>query len=143
MLFATFTLRPESVAAWLAIGLAAGWLAGKVMDSPSYGTIGDLALGAIGAVVCGALLGFFVEGEPSFWVGLLLALGGACFLIGVCRIIVARIMLDGRHIGSQTLAARYRISSSGLIFAKRHAFAPLSQRGTRSGTCLESCSALP
>ena len=89
MLFATFTLHPESVAAWLAIGLAAGWLAGKVMESPSYGTIGDLALGAIGAVVCGASLGFFVEGEPSFWVGLLLALGGACFLIGVCRIIVA------------------------------------------------------
>ncbi|HEY1860200.1 MAG TPA: hypothetical protein VGG61_07590 [Gemmataceae bacterium] len=90
MLLANFVLHPESAAAWLAIGLAAGWLAGKVMESPTYGTIGDLALGAIGAVVCGAALGFFVEGEPSFWIGLALATVGACVLIGVCRFIAAR-----------------------------------------------------
>jgi uncharacterized membrane protein YeaQ/YmgE (transglycosylase-associated protein family) len=90
MLFATFVLHPESVAAWLAIGLAAGWLAGKVMEAPTYGTIGDLALGAIGAVASGASLGFFVEGEPSFWAGLGLAIVGACVLISVCRFIAAR-----------------------------------------------------
>ena len=116
MLFATFTLHPESVAAWLAIGLAAGWLAGKVMESPSYGTIGEMALGAIGAVVCGVSLGFVMEGDPSFWVGLLLALVGACFLIGVCRIIVARMMLDGTMVVHRVLlyvlAAARPVSSS-------------------------------
>jgi uncharacterized membrane protein YeaQ/YmgE (transglycosylase-associated protein family) len=90
MLFASFALNPQSIAAWLAIGLAAGWLAGKVMESPTYGTIGDLTLGAIGAVICGASLGFFVDGEPSFWIGLLLAAAGACVLIGICRFIAAR-----------------------------------------------------
>ena len=90
MLFASFAFHPESVAAWLAIGLAAGWLAGKVMESPTYGTVGDLALGALGAVVCAGSLGFFVEGEPSFWIGLLMATAGACVLIGVCRFIAAR-----------------------------------------------------
>jgi uncharacterized membrane protein YeaQ/YmgE (transglycosylase-associated protein family) len=90
MLFASFVLHPASVAAWLAIGLAAGWLAGKVMENPSYGTIGDLVLGAVAAVVCGASLGFFVDGDPSFWVGLLVAAAGACVVIGLCRAVVAR-----------------------------------------------------
>jgi uncharacterized membrane protein YeaQ/YmgE (transglycosylase-associated protein family) len=90
MLFADFALHVQSVAAWLTIGLVVGWLAGKVMDSPSYGSIGDVVLGAIGAVVCGAAFGFFVEGDPSFWAGLLTALIGACVLIGGGRIVAAR-----------------------------------------------------
>jgi uncharacterized membrane protein YeaQ/YmgE (transglycosylase-associated protein family) len=91
MLLANFALHVESLAAWLAIGLVIGWLAGKVMDNPSYGTIGDVALGAVGAVVSGASFGFFVEGEPSFWAGLLTALIGACVLIGVARTVAARL----------------------------------------------------
>jgi uncharacterized membrane protein YeaQ/YmgE (transglycosylase-associated protein family) len=91
MLFANFALHPEGVAAWLAIGLVAGWLAGKMMEYPSYGVIGDLALGAIGAAVGGAALGFFVEGEPSFWIALLTALAGACIFIGIARVVAARL----------------------------------------------------
>jgi uncharacterized membrane protein YeaQ/YmgE (transglycosylase-associated protein family) len=91
MLFATFVLHPEGVAAWIAIGLALGWVAGKIMETPTYGTIGDLALGVIGAVASAASLGFFVDGEPSFWVGLLLAIAGACVLIGACRLIASRV----------------------------------------------------
>ena len=89
MLFANLVFPPASVAAWLAVGVAAGWLAGKVMETPSYGTIGDLSLGAIGAAICGASFGFFVDGEPSFWFALLAAIGGACVFIGVARAVTA------------------------------------------------------
>jgi len=91
MLFASFTLHPQSVAAWLVIGLVIGWLAGKVMEYPSYGIIGDLALGAIGAVIGGAALGFFGDGDPSFWIGLVTALVGACVFVGVAHAVVARL----------------------------------------------------
>jgi uncharacterized membrane protein YeaQ/YmgE (transglycosylase-associated protein family) len=89
MLFANLVFHPASIAAWLAVGLAAGWLAGKVMESPSYGTIGDLSLGAIGAAVCGASFGLFVDGEPSFWFALVTAIVGACVFIGVARAVTA------------------------------------------------------
>ncbi len=91
MLFASFALHPQSVAAWIVIGLVVGWLAGKVMEYPSYGIIGDLALGAIGAFVGGGGLGFFGEGEPSFWIGLVTALVGACVFVGVGRAVAARL----------------------------------------------------
>ena len=91
MLFASFALSPQGIAAWLCIGAAIGWLAGKVMEYPTYGIIGDLILGVIGAVVGGGGLGFFSEGEPSFWIGLVTALVGACVFVGVGRAVAARL----------------------------------------------------
>jgi uncharacterized membrane protein YeaQ/YmgE (transglycosylase-associated protein family) len=91
MLFASFGLSPQSIAAWLCIGVAVGWLAGKVMEYPTYGIIGDLVLGAIGAVVGGGVLGFFIESEFLFWIALVTALVGACVLVGVGRAVAARL----------------------------------------------------
>ncbi len=40
---------------FLLIGLAAGWLAGKIMKGRSFGVLGDLVVGVVGAVVGGFL----------------------------------------------------------------------------------------
>ncbi len=40
---------------FLLIGLAAGWLAGKIMKGQSFGLLGNLVIGVIGAVLGGLL----------------------------------------------------------------------------------------
>ncbi|MGI6414779.1 MAG: GlsB/YeaQ/YmgE family stress response membrane protein [Thermoguttaceae bacterium] len=40
---------------FLLIGLAAGWLAGKIMKGHSFGIVGNLVIGVIGAVLGGLL----------------------------------------------------------------------------------------
>jgi uncharacterized membrane protein YeaQ/YmgE (transglycosylase-associated protein family) len=40
---------------FLLIGLAAGWLAGKIMKGYSFGIVGNLVIGVIGAVLGGFL----------------------------------------------------------------------------------------
>jgi uncharacterized membrane protein YeaQ/YmgE (transglycosylase-associated protein family) len=89
MLLADFVLQPGGIAGWIVAGLIAGWLAGKVLQSPSYGTMGDLIIGTIGGLLGGALLGFFVDGQPQFWLAVLVAFIAACVSIGVVRTIVA------------------------------------------------------
>jgi len=42
---------------FLLIGLAAGWLAGKLMKGRSFGIVGNLIVGVIGAVLGGFLFG--------------------------------------------------------------------------------------
>lgn len=42
---------------FLLIGLAAGWLAGKLMKGRSFGIVGNLVVGVIGAVLGGFLFG--------------------------------------------------------------------------------------
>jgi uncharacterized membrane protein YeaQ/YmgE (transglycosylase-associated protein family) len=90
MFVANVVLDPGGIAAWLVVGLIAGWLAGKVMESGSFGIMGDLLLGLVGALVGGVVFGFFVTGEPAFWGTVLVAFVGACILIVVVRAIVAR-----------------------------------------------------
>jgi uncharacterized membrane protein YeaQ/YmgE (transglycosylase-associated protein family) len=89
MFFADMVLEVNGIAAWLVVGLIAGWLAGKVMEGASFGVMGDILLGLCGAVVGGALFGLFVDGVPAFWGTVLVAFVGACILIFVVRAIVA------------------------------------------------------
>jgi uncharacterized membrane protein YeaQ/YmgE (transglycosylase-associated protein family) len=89
MLFADVVLDPGGIAAWLAVGLIAGWLAGKLMETASFGVLGDILLGLLGALVGGVVLGWFVRGEPAFWGTVLAAFLGACMVIVVVRAIVA------------------------------------------------------
>jgi uncharacterized membrane protein YeaQ/YmgE (transglycosylase-associated protein family) len=44
-------LSNESLLVILAVGLIAGWLAGKVVRGAGYGLIGDIAIGVVGAFV--------------------------------------------------------------------------------------------
>jgi uncharacterized membrane protein YeaQ/YmgE (transglycosylase-associated protein family) len=86
--FAAVVFDPVTIAGWLVVGLVSGWLANKVMEAPTYGMIGDLILGSLGALAGGLLLGFLREGDPRVW-SLLTAFIGACILIGGARAIAA------------------------------------------------------
>jgi len=69
------------------VGLISGWLAGYVMKGSGYGLIGDLALGVLGAVVGGWLLGLVAPTTPpsGFVVSVIVASVGAVVLIAVVR----------------------------------------------------------
>jgi uncharacterized membrane protein YeaQ/YmgE (transglycosylase-associated protein family) len=44
-------LSNESLLVILAVGLIAGWLAGKIVRGAGFGLIGDIAIGVVGAFV--------------------------------------------------------------------------------------------
>lgn len=72
---------------WIIIGLIAGWAAGKIMKGSGYGTVMDIILGIIGAVVGGFLLGLFgIHGE-GFVGTIIVAIVGAVFLIWLSRVL--------------------------------------------------------
>lgn len=48
---------------FLLIGLAAGWIVGKVLKGESFGLVGNLIIGVVGSVVGGVL--FWVLGITS------------------------------------------------------------------------------
>ncbi len=45
------TMSGESLLIILAVGLIAGWLAGKVMQGTGFGIVGDLVIGIVGAFI--------------------------------------------------------------------------------------------
>ena len=49
-------LSNESIIVILAVGLVAGWLAGKIVRGAGFGLIGDIAIGLIGAFIVDWLL---------------------------------------------------------------------------------------
>ena len=87
-LLAEFTLNPGGVLAWIGVGLMAGWMAGLVMSGGGLGVIADIALGLVGAIVGGIVASFFIAGDAGFWASLLIALIGACMVIGIARILI-------------------------------------------------------
>jgi uncharacterized membrane protein YeaQ/YmgE (transglycosylase-associated protein family) len=73
--------------AWIVVGIIAGWAAGKIMKGSGFGAVWDLVLGIAGAVVGGYLvgaLGFAAGGMVST---ILVAILGACLLIGLSRLV--------------------------------------------------------
>ena len=70
-----------SFVAWTMVGLITGWLASKVLAAPTYGMIGDLFLGPIGAVAGGLVSGLFLQGDFGFWGSVLVAFVGACIFV--------------------------------------------------------------
>jgi uncharacterized membrane protein YeaQ/YmgE (transglycosylase-associated protein family) len=89
MLFAILVLHPSHVAGWVGVGLIAGWLVGKATENASYGIVGDLILGSLGAVVGGASARFYIGRSEGFWIPVLVALIGACIFVAVARVLVA------------------------------------------------------
>jgi uncharacterized membrane protein YeaQ/YmgE (transglycosylase-associated protein family) len=88
ILFAEATLDPRAIITWLAVGVAVGWLAGKLTESPSYGLIGDLVVAVIGALAGGFLFGMYVNLGSEYLGGMLGALVGAGALILVARVVM-------------------------------------------------------
>jgi uncharacterized membrane protein YeaQ/YmgE (transglycosylase-associated protein family) len=83
--FAEIYLEPGGVIAWVVVGLIAGFLAGRVMQSGGSRLFGDLVLGLVGALIGGFLSGMFITGTYGFAGSILIAFLGACLLIWVSR----------------------------------------------------------
>ena len=88
VLFANVVFDPALFAGWLVAGLVSGWIAGKTIGEPRYGSIGDLILGGFGGLAGGLLFGMF-SADAGFWGSLIVAAVGAwaCILAG--RMVVA------------------------------------------------------
>ncbi|GGL51634.1 GlsB/YeaQ/YmgE family stress response membrane protein [Wenxinia marina] len=69
------------------IGGIAGWLAEQFMKS-NMGLLMNIILGIIGAIVFNFLLGLFFDTETYGWIGSLIAgFIGACILIWIARLV--------------------------------------------------------
>ena len=79
---------PMDAVWFILIGLAAGWLAGQIMGAGSYGVVGDLVVGVIGALLGGLLFG--IAGIPmsgGLLGSLVVATVGAVVLITGLRVL--------------------------------------------------------
>ena len=75
--------------AWfIVIGLAAGWLAGQVMEGGGFGVIGDIVVGVIGALLGGFLFSTLGVSAGGGLLGkLIVATIGAVVLLFLLRLI--------------------------------------------------------
>jgi uncharacterized membrane protein YeaQ/YmgE (transglycosylase-associated protein family) len=72
---------------WAVVGLIAGWAAGKIMKGGGYGTVMDIVLGIIGAIVGGWLMGAFGIHAGGLLGTIIVAIIGAVFLIWITRML--------------------------------------------------------
>ncbi len=72
---------------FLLIGIAAGMLAGKVMNGGGFGLVGDLIVGVVGALLGGFLFGLFGLSANGPLGSLVTATVGAIALIALLRVI--------------------------------------------------------
>jgi uncharacterized membrane protein YeaQ/YmgE (transglycosylase-associated protein family) len=72
---------------FLLIGLAAGWLAGKVMKGSGYGLIGDLIIGVVGAFLGGWIFGLLHIAAGGLLGLLVTAFVGAVVLVWLLRML--------------------------------------------------------
>lgn len=70
---------------FLLIGLAAGWLAGKIMKGGGSGLLGDLIVGVIGALLGGFLFRLLGLSASGLLGSLVTATVGAIVLIALLR----------------------------------------------------------
>ncbi|MBP9837149.1 MAG: GlsB/YeaQ/YmgE family stress response membrane protein [Proteobacteria bacterium] len=75
---------------FILIGLCAGWLAGQLMKGGGFGTMGDIVVGVIGALIGGSLFAALGVSAGGGLVGsLVVATVGAMVLIFLLRIVRA------------------------------------------------------
>jgi uncharacterized membrane protein YeaQ/YmgE (transglycosylase-associated protein family) len=70
---------------YVAIGAAAGWLAGNILEGGGYGPVGNIFVGIIGSLVGGFVLGLIGILLPGGLIGSILTatLGAVLFLYGI------------------------------------------------------------
>jgi uncharacterized membrane protein YeaQ/YmgE (transglycosylase-associated protein family) len=78
----------ESLLIIVLIGLAAGWLAGQVVQGTGFGLVGDIVIGIVGALIASLLfprLGFALGGG---YLGAIISSAiGAILLLVVARLV--------------------------------------------------------
>jgi uncharacterized membrane protein YeaQ/YmgE (transglycosylase-associated protein family) len=77
---------PQSVIAWVIIGLIAGWLAGKVSRGRGFGCIADTILGMVGAILGGWIFSKLNIQGGGLLYSIAAATVGAVILVAVARI---------------------------------------------------------
>ena len=79
---------------WIVVGLIAGFLAGQVMRGSGHGLIGDIIVGAVGAVIGGFLAANLLNMPDAVnginVTSILVAFVGAVILIAILRLISGR-----------------------------------------------------
>jgi len=78
----------------LVIGIAAGWIAGELMEGRGFGLLGDLIVGVIGAVVGSLLFGLLGVSTGGLLGELVMATIGAVVLLAAISFV------KRPHIGS-------------------------------------------
>jgi len=77
---------PQSVIAWIVVGLIAGWLAGKVSRGRGFGCIANILIGMVGAIIGGWIFTKLnIQGAGMLY-SIAAATVGAVLLVGVARI---------------------------------------------------------
>jgi uncharacterized membrane protein YeaQ/YmgE (transglycosylase-associated protein family) len=72
---------------FLLIGLCAGWLAGQLFRGSSFGLLGDLIVGCIGALVGGFVLSMLGLGASGLLGALISATVGAVILLFLLKLL--------------------------------------------------------
>ena len=68
---------------FLAIGVAAGWIAGQIMKGRGFGFVGNMVVGVVGAFSGGHLLGLLGIAGSGLIGSLLVAVVGAIALLAI------------------------------------------------------------
>ena len=77
---------PQSVIAWVIVGLIAGWLAGTVSRGRGFGCLADIILGMVGAVIGGWIFERLNIRGGGLLYSIAAATVGAVILVAVARI---------------------------------------------------------
>jgi uncharacterized membrane protein YeaQ/YmgE (transglycosylase-associated protein family) len=72
---------------FLVIGIAAGWLAGKIMKGGGFGLVGDLVVGVVGSFLGGWIFGLLGIAAYGFLGSLVMAVIGAMLLLYIIRLV--------------------------------------------------------
>jgi uncharacterized membrane protein YeaQ/YmgE (transglycosylase-associated protein family) len=75
---------------WIIVGLIAGWATGKIMRGSGYGPLLDIVLGIVGALIGGYIMAALGFGAGGMIYTILVAIGGACLLVALVRLITGR-----------------------------------------------------
>ena len=94
----TVTFSPSAVITWLIIGAIAGLLAGLLMRGHSFGMIGNIVVGLIGALIGGFLFTVLQIHLPAFFNGgiqlkfsdMLIAFVGAVIILLIASLFYRR-----------------------------------------------------
>jgi uncharacterized membrane protein YeaQ/YmgE (transglycosylase-associated protein family) len=72
---------------WIIIGIAAGFIAGKLMKGSGFGLIMNLVIGVVGGVLGGWIFGLFGLGSDNIIGSLITAVVGAVVLLWIISFI--------------------------------------------------------